>query len=346
MIDADAAMLALRLAWAQQPAPQADVSVLFLGAQPVSEWTDAANPRWMRVQPFKPLADALLVRGLIAQPEATPDMCAQRVLLRAPRQRQWSRALLAQAVRAAQDGGVVLAVACNDEGARSLQTDLAALAGPLQSLSKRHARALWTAPLDAAKVDAATLHAWLELDAPALNRAGYVSRAGLFSSDRIDAGSALLAEALPADLCGAVADLGAGWGYLACAALARCPGIARIDLYEADARALAPARENLVRLHPERPAELHWHDVTRGLPHCYDAVLCNPPFHTGRADQPELGQAFIGAAAAGLHARGRLWLVANRHLPYEATLRERFARVQALREAHGYKVLVAEAPCA
>ena len=346
MIDADAAMPVLRLAWAQLPAPQADVSVLFLGAQPVPEWADAADPRWVRVQPFKPLTDALLARGLTAQPEATPDMRAQRVLLRAPRQRQWSRALLAQAVRAARDGGIVLAVARNDEGARSLQADLAALAGPVQSLSKQHARALWTAPLDAAKVDAATLHAWLELDAPALNRAGYVSRAGLFSSDRIDAGSALLAEALPADLCGAVADLGAGWGYLACAALTRCPGIARIDLYEADARALAPARENLVRLHPERSAGLCWHDVTRGLPHSYDAVLCNPPFHAGHADRPELGQAFIGAAAAGLHARGRLWLVANRHLPYEATLRERFARVQALREAHGYKVLVAEAPCA
>ena len=344
MIDADAAMPVLRLAWAQLPVPQADVSVLFLGAQPVPEWADAADPRWVRVQPFKPLTDALLARGLTAQPEATPDMRAQRVLLRAPRQRQWSRALLAQAVRAARDGGIVLAVARNDEGARSLQADLAALAGPVQSLSKQHARALWTAPLDAAKVDAATLHAWLELDAPALNRAGYVSRAGLFSSDRIDAGSALLAEALPADLCGAVADLGAGWGYLACAALTRCPGIARIDLYEADARALAPARENLVRLHPERSAGLCWHDVTRGLPHSYDAVLCNPPFHAGHADRPELGQAFIGAAAAGLHARGRLWLVANRHLPYEATLRERFARVQALREAHGYKVLVAEAP--
>ncbi len=37
---------------------------------------------------------------------------------------------------------------------------------------------------------------------------------GLFSHDRVDAGSELLASRLPTDFDGNAADLGAGWGYL------------------------------------------------------------------------------------------------------------------------------------
>ncbi len=37
----------------------------------------------------------------------------------------------------------------------------------------------------------------------------------MFSHDRIDAGSRLLAECLPETAKGVAADFGAGWGYLA-----------------------------------------------------------------------------------------------------------------------------------
>jgi 16S rRNA (guanine1207-N2)-methyltransferase len=86
---------------------------------------------------------------------------------------------------------------------------------------------------------------------------------------------------------------------------------------------------------------VHWHDVTRGLPHRYDAIVCNPPFHQGRADLPELGRAFIEAAAEALLPGGRLWLVANRHLPYEATLASRFAKVNRVAMQEGFKVIEA-----
>ncbi|HEX7769794.1 MAG TPA: methyltransferase, partial [Dokdonella sp.] len=69
-----------------------------------------------------------------------------------------------------------------------------------------------------------------------------------------------------------------------------------------------------------------------------------PPFHQGRADQPELGQAFIAAAAAALHDDGELHLVANRHLPYEAALATRFADVRRVAGQDGFKLFTARGP--
>jgi 16S rRNA (guanine1207-N2)-methyltransferase len=146
-----------------------------------------------------------------------------------------------------------------------------------------------------------------------------------------------LVQCLPGDLAGRGADLGAGYGYLSRELIERCPGVTALDLYEAESRALEQARVNLAqaRLVPV----LHWHDVTAGLPHTYDFIVSNPPFHQGRADEPALGQAFLRAAAAALVPGGRLLVVANRHLPYEATLAEGFAEVRVLREADGFKVI-------
>ena len=137
------------------------------------------------------------------------------------------------------------------------------------------------------------------------------------------------------------ADLGAGYGYLSAEVLARNPGVHALDLYEADARALALARENL-----GTPAGVelgfHWHDVAAGLPRRgYDFIVSNPPFHSGRADEPALGRAFIAAAAGALRPGGRLFLVANRHLPYEAELAARFAAVRVLAQEGGFKVVEA-----
>ncbi len=198
---------------------------------------------------------------------------------------------------------------------------------------------------DAAKLDSERIRQWALLDAPRPIADGrFLSRPGLFAWDRIDAASALLASCLPTDLAGKGADLGAGFGYLSAEVLARCPGVIAMDLYEAEARALDLARLNLAA--PGEPAPsarlaFHWHDVTAGLADRYDFIVSNPPFHQGRADQPELGRAFIAAAAAALKPRGRLWLVANRHLPYEAELAQGFTSVRTVREQDGFKVIEA-----
>lgn len=312
-------------------------TLLFLRARPGRWPADWRMPDLTAVQSFAPLAQALARQGVTTMPLADARGGHALVLALPPRQREEARALLAEAVAQAEPGALVVAAAANNEGARTIEADLAGLIGPVESLSKNKARVFWGRT---EAVDAGLLAEWRMLDAPrAIGDGRFWSRPGLFAWDRIDAGSALLAEVLPETLSGHGADLGAGFGYLAAQILKRCARVKALDLYEAEKRALDLAEHNLAD--ETRPLRFFWADVTAGLADRYDFIVTNPPFHTGRADRADLGQAFIERAAQALVPGGRLVLVANRHLPYEAVLQKHFAEIQTLADRQGYKVILA-----
>lgn len=339
----DAALAALFVPFESElPLPR-DGRALFLRARAGVRLREMAQPGWLCEQSFMPFADELGRNGFrVGEPAA--DEKFSLVMLLPPRQRDEARALFARALTHLAPGGTLLAAMPNAEGAKSGEADLARLTGAVQHLSKHKCRVFWSTPNEGA-IDAALQAEWLALDVPREIVDGYVSRPGLFAWDRIDRASALLAAQLPQDLHGRVADLGAGYGYLATQLIARCPAVTAIDLYEAEARALEPARINLARAQQQHgrvlETSVHWHDVTRGLPRRYDAIVSNPPFHQGRADLPELGRAFIVSAADALLPHGRLLIVANRHLPYEATLAQHFNEVRSLLAQDGFKVIEA-----
>ena len=344
MADHDAALEVLMLPFAsgalQWPR---EGGALFLRARDGWPLHRQALPGLVCEQTFRPAYDALQRSGLKVR-EGDDGSRFPLVLVLPPRQRDEARALFARAVASAGAGGIVVACMPNDEGAKSGEADLARLAGPVSVQSKQHCRVFWTAPLHGA-ADATLAAEWSTLDQPRPVADGrFLSRPGIFAWDRIDAASALLAAHLPADLSGHGADLGAGYGYLAAEVLARCLGVASLDLYEAEARALELARCNVASEHAA--VVFHWHDVTAGVPRRYDFIVTNPPFHAqGRADRPDIGRAFIAAAADALNPGGQLWLVANRHLPYEAVLDARFGRVRTVAQAHGFKVVEGVRTC-
>ncbi len=345
--------LFLPLADGQLTWPGADLpgrGALFLRAREGAALQAWRGPGVACTQPFKPEADRLeRIGAQLLDEGALPDAAFPLVLVLPPRQREEARALLARACAAVAPGGVVVAAVANDEGAKSREADLKQLAGPLNVLSKYHCRVFWTAP--GAVVDSALQAQWRRADAIRTIDSNDVpggrfqTRPGVFAWDRVDAASHLLAAHLPDTLQGRVADFGAGWGYLALQVLARCAQVASIDLYEADGRALALADDNLADAPgSERnvPVHFHWQDVAAGVAERFDAIVCNPPFHAlGRGDRPDLGRAFIAAAAAALNPGGRLWLVANRHLPYEEALGTGFGQVRTVAQQGGFKVIEA-----
>ena len=117
-------------------------------------------------------------------------------------------------------------------------------------------------------------------------------------------------------------------------------GAEGVDLYEADRASLDAATANMAALAPDRTSESHWIDLaSEPVARRYDAIVMNPPFHTGRAAEPALGEAMLRAAAAALRPGGRLFLVANRGLPYEAVLRGSFSSMGEMVRGSTFKVL-------
>lgn len=293
-------------------------------------------------QSFRPFAAALERSGWQVRDEARVQADATRyalVLLLPPRQRDEARALFARALERLAPGGILVACQPNNEGARSGEGDLQQLAGLGGKLAKNHCRVYWSGPADG-DVDETLRQRWAALDAPrAILDGRFHSRPGVFAWDRIDPASALLAGQLPSGLSGHGADLGAGWGYLSAEVLARCPKVTAMDLYEAESRALELARRNLAGC--DARLDFRWHDVTAGIDGRYDFIVSNPPFHTpARADRPDIGQRFIAVAAQALRPGGQLFMVANRHLPYEQILNESFGQVRVAAERDGFKVIV------
>ncbi len=327
------------LAWPTQG------KVLFMRARTGAALNDAPQGILVCAQSFKPWVDALKMDGHAIEGDvalSSEDQGFPIVLLLPPRQREEARALLAEALQRVAPGGVVVAAMANNEGARTGEADLGRLAGSVQSLSKNKCRVFWAAA--DARCDVALINEWVILDAPRSIMDGrFLTRPGLFSWSHIDIASALLARCLPSRLAGVGADLGSGFGYLAAEVLERCAGVTAFDLYEAEARGLELARLNLADHAKRIPVDFIWHDVTGGLleGRRYDFIVSNPPFHHGRADQPEIGQAFIFASANALVPGGRFWLVANRHLPYEEVLNRNFRKVRSVCVEQGFKVIEA-----
>ncbi|TAE78162.1 MAG: class I SAM-dependent methyltransferase [Verrucomicrobia bacterium] len=304
---------------------------LFLGAEAHPELS--AWPELCGWQASKPLADLWQKAGhrLCERPSGSWPV----VLLLPGKSRDEALAALALGYDLLEVGGTLVVAAANLAGAQRLEKDLAAAAGPVCSSSKHKCRVFHATKHP--DWNPQVLATWRELGARR-QIDGFTVEAGIFSADHIDPGSALLAAHLPNNLRGRVADLGAGWGFLARACLDRNPTLKEIHLFEADSRALDCARENL----PEDLFRFHWHDVTTGLDDKFEAVVMNPPFHSGQATDIGLGLGFLRSAAASLRMGGRIFLVANRQLPYEAELDALGLTWRKVVEDSTYKLLFAE----
>lgn len=245
------------------------------------------------------------------------------------------RYALATALRALASGGRLVALGPKDKGGSRIRKELEAFGCAVAEESKNHWRICRTIRPDRLiAVDQA-----IEDGAPRFDEAlGLWTQPGIFSWDRVDEGSALLIAALP-PLSGHGVDLGCGLGLLTRAVLENA-GVSAVEAVELDARALAAARRNVT----DQRGHFHWLDVRHGLPFTgLDFVVMNPPFHSGGADDLALGRAFLQQARQVLRPGGALWMVANRHLPYEAELASLFSKVDEMANSARFKIVRATA---
>jgi 16S rRNA (guanine1207-N2)-methyltransferase len=315
------------------PMPPADRPWLFLNAAPLGgDWRD----RLEAVQGFRPDYLALRDAGYAAVPGVEPKPFPGALILLG-RHRGQNEGWFADALERVEPGGTIVVAGDKTAGIGSFRKRVEGLVTVIDRMSKHHAVVFWLKrPADLPREAVDTLR-------PSASRidSRFETAPGMFSHAAIDRGSALLAGHLEGKVSGAVADFGAGWGYLAAECLRRSDGITHLDLYEADFAALEVARRNLAGK-GAMPMEFHWIDLAREkVAARYDTIVMNPPFHTGRAATPALGLAFIAAAQAALKPGGMLLMVANWQLPYEAALTASFRSVRLLEEAEGFKVIEA-----
>ncbi|GAB4387991.1 class I SAM-dependent methyltransferase [Albidovulum sp.] len=324
----------LALALAEAEARLERARVLVLNAPAGVDLAPLAPARSVLVQGMKPAHDRLARAGWTVVPEAAaaePPFGAAVIFL--PRSRAAGRAAVAEVAARLAAGAPIWIDGQKTDGIESMAREIRARAAIEPPLAKAHGRIFrFDRPADDPFAD------WQPREmTPA---PGFVTLPGLFSADRIDRGSALLAEALPARLGPLVAEFGAGWGWLA-AQILRRDGVGSLDLVEADHAALACARRNI----RDPRVRFHWADATVWqAPAPLDSVVMNPPFHSGRAAEPALGAAFVAAAARALKPSGQLFMVANRHLPYEGALAADFAEVTELGAEAGFKLIRAARP--
>ena len=272
---------------------------------------------------------ALKARGYDVAPEIEGSF--DLVLLRLPRAKAAARAAVADAAGRLKPGAALWIDGQKTDGVDALLRELRALAPVDEVHSKAHGKIFRVILPDGD---------WLPgtwAAAPIAAAEGFATLPGVFSADGVDPGSAALAAHLPEKLPTRMVDLGAGWGWLSAQVLTRA-GVQQLDLVEADHASLELARRNVT----DPRARFHWADVRDfRLPEPVNGVVMNPPFHEGRQADPRLGQAFIATAARLLTGAGRLWMVANRHLPYEAALAEHFAQASEIGGDGRFKIIEA-----
>lgn len=318
--------------------PKAGERVLFLGAEADAPRVEGFEASITAVQNLRPLYRALHAQGV----EVTPDISGEDydvALLIGGKHRGENENRLAQALTRVKAGGLIVAAGSKEDGIVTLRKTLSKLGIEAELTPKYHGVAIWfRRPEDVTAAVAKLQQGAVTVDGR------FTAMPGMFSHDRIDGGSELLASRMPTDFDGNAADFGAGWGYLSVMLAEKSPRTARIDLFEADWNALEFAKTNMLENCPRLTTRFFWQDLVAEPPkEKYDLIIMNPPFHAnGQASEPALGQAMIKTAATALRSGGKLLMVANRGMPYETMLSTEFRSSQEVCRNSRFKVLSAQ----
>lgn len=323
--------------------PSAKSSVLFANARHHGALAGFGSCEVTTQQVFKPYAALLEAKGyeVLPDPSALSGREFDHVLLLATKNQRESENILAKSALPLKTGGMMIFAADNKSGGTRIKNMLVKLGFTgIAEHSKNKARVVWAEKPKDFNEDLA--REWAALDQVQEIKGGFQSRLGLYGWNKIDKGSEILAAHLPRDIKGKGADFGCGYGYLSKAVLEATRKAKSLDYMDADFRALEMCKANLEGY--EVKTEGFWIDLADPsfpIANKYDWIVMNPPFHEGKKTDADIGLAFIKNAHKALMRKGRLFMVANRHLPYEAILESHFWRFETLSDANGFKVFEA-----
>lgn len=268
------------------------------------------------------------------------------VLMGLPKDRERADRLLVRAHQLLRVGGWVYLVGAKRAGVKGGGRRLEQVFGPVQVVAYRRGQRLLRAQKTAAEVPGSALPAG---GVPAERRLrirsrgkeyAVLTRPGVFSWRSLDEGTAALLEAMQVGRTETVLDLGCGWGVLGLVAAGLAPE-GHIYLVDSDVAAVECAA-GTIALNQVGNATVRAGDVVSAVRDAsFDVVITNPPFHSGVETELVTPLAFIAGSAQVLRPGGRLYLVANRFIPYEPYLQRLFSPVRVVWADGRFKVLEA-----
>lgn len=178
-----------------------------------------------------------------------------------------------------------------------------------------------------------------------------INHAGVFSREKLDIGTRLLLENLPAgdpvdnkvgEQYKTIVDLGCGNGVVGLFAAIKNP-LANLIFTDQSYMAVESAISNFVAVFEEtREAEFLQTDCLQGVEaESISLILCNPPFHQDNAINDDVAWQMFTESKYALHEKGELWVIGNRHLGYHAKLKHLFGQCDVVASNKKFTLLKA-----
>lgn len=226
-------------------------------------------------------------------------------------------------------------VGANDAGGKSIKNALKGIADVCTKMDSARHCSLWHATLP----DNQESPNWLRYASSC--QAGeltLMTLPGVFGHGKVDRGTALLLEHVPAPGSGSLLDVGAGSGIIGLSMKHKNSAL-NVTLADVDAMALRSCQLNSARLN--LPVDIVSSDGLSNIEGRFDFIFCNPPFHQGKRTDYDFAERLLREACRHLTADGQLWIVANRHLPYEEWAASAFRSAEVMVQQDGFKIICA-----
>ena len=170
-----------------------------------------------------------------------------------------------------------------------------------------------------------------------------MNHAGVFSREKLDIGTRLFLDNLPADeRYKSIVDLGCGNGVLGLLAAIKNPQAA-MTFTDESYMSVESAISNFLSVFEEtREAEFLQTDTLQGIAeNSVSLILCNPPFHQNNAINDDIAWQMFTESKAALEEKGELWVIGNRHLGYHAKLKHLFGQCEVVASNKKFTLLKA-----
>ncbi len=263
-------------------------------------------------------------------------------LMTVPKGRDFARAQLWSALRSLRPGGRLYVAGPTQGGAKSLIEDAGTLFGRCVTLCTRRRYRVGVAirpdalpgyPADWG--DDPTVTQQRTVDTP-IGPLTVATMPGIFSWQHLDDGTAFLLDHLEVEPGQSVLDVGCGYGIIGLVAAQRARQVIMTD---DNLLAIRCARATVAINHLDN-AEVQPGDVYTGLAgRQFDLIVSNPPFHKDFDVNTNVAHRMMRDAKPLLRPGGRLVIVANAFLKYEAVMAQHLTKARVLARSSRFVVI-------